>query len=47
MKRYTTVRNYLLMVNMSYAKGWEESMRLFDDFEKDIRKKKRPMMRVA
>lgn len=46
MKRFTTVRNYLLMVNMSYARGWEESIRTFDEVEKNIRKKKRPAMQM-
>jgi hypothetical protein len=46
MKRFTTVRNYLLMVNMSYARGWEESIRTFDEVEKSIRKKKKPVMQM-
>ncbi|MEK6482243.1 hypothetical protein WJR50_32185 [Catalinimonas sp. 4WD22] len=46
MKRFTTVRNYLLMVNMSYARGWEESIRLFDEVERELRKKKKPAMQL-
>ncbi|MDF9794807.1 hypothetical protein OKW21_000070 [Catalinimonas alkaloidigena] len=46
MKRFTTVRNYLLMVNMSYARGWEESIRLFDEVEREFRKKKKSSMQI-
>jgi hypothetical protein len=45
MKR-STVRNYLLMVNMSYARGWEESLRLFEEFEKDFGKRKRSRLQM-
>lgn len=46
MKRFTTVRNYLMIVNMSYARGWEESIRTFDEVEKNIRKKKRVVVQM-
>lgn len=43
MKRFTTVRHFLMIINMSYARGWEESVRTFDEVEKDTRKKKKPL----
>ncbi len=46
MKRFTTVRHYLQIVNMSYARGWEESIRSFDEIEKTIRKKKKHVLQM-
>ncbi|MFP4089579.1 MAG: hypothetical protein ACLFUB_06150 [Cyclobacteriaceae bacterium] len=34
MKRFTSVRQYLLMVSKSYARGWETSVRLFEEEQK-------------
>lgn len=47
MKRFTNVSQYLLNINISYARGWEEALRRFDAFEDHQQKKRRNILRVA
>lgn len=34
MRRFANVNHYLLMINASYAKGWEKALRHFEEVEK-------------
>jgi len=34
------------MINMSYARGWDESIKLFDEFEKQGLKQKKPLIQT-
>jgi len=34
MRRFANVNHYLLMINLSYAKGWEKAVRHFEELEK-------------
>jgi hypothetical protein len=41
MRRFANVNHYLLMINASYAKGWEKAVRHFEELEKNKKPSKR------
>lgn len=41
MRRFANVNHYLLMINASYAKGWEKAVQHFEELEKNKKPSRR------